>query len=274
MGQALRRPACSACRCPGSGASRDDPPAAGRGDRPLSTADPSVGWCVMIGSDAGFYSAFLDDVAARAVWPDLDAVTAGWGFPAGRARRQDDGYVVDGRWSFGSGCTYADVIVGGCAEFDGDMPVTAGEGLPVVRIVIAPAEAWTVHDTWFTTGLAGSGSNDYSVEDLVVPPERTFTFLDAPRRPAGRPGPLYAFPGAFFANMSGVPLALARRAIDVALGVAENKVYRARGNRMREEPRIRLAVARAEADLSAARAYVYQALDRMWDELESDGATT
>ena len=27
----------------------------------LSAADPAVGWCVMIGSDAGFYAAFLDE---------------------------------------------------------------------------------------------------------------------------------------------------------------------------------------------------------------------
>ncbi|MGY1735089.1 acyl-CoA dehydrogenase family protein [Geodermatophilus sp. SYSU D00684] len=236
----------------------------------LSAADPSVGWCVMIGSDAGFYSAFLDDAAARQVWPDLDAVTAGWVVPAGRARRQGDGFVVDGRWSFGSGCTHADVIVGGCVEFDGDVPVTTGEGLPVVRVVTAPAEAWTVHDTWFTTGLAGSGSNDYSVQGLTVPAERSFTFLDPPRRP----GPLYAFPAAFYANTSGVPLGLARRAIDVALQVAESKVYRPRGNRMRDEPRVRLAIARAETDLGAARAYAYDALDRVWDELESDGAMT
>src|SRR4051794_28109739 len=31
----------------------------------LAHVDPSVGWCVMIGSDSGFYSAFLDDAAAR-----------------------------------------------------------------------------------------------------------------------------------------------------------------------------------------------------------------
>ena len=82
----------------------------------LSTADPSVGWCVMIGSDGGFYSAFLDDTPARELWPELDGVTAGWLFPGGRAHRDGDDFVVEGRWSFGSGCTHADVIVGGCVE--------------------------------------------------------------------------------------------------------------------------------------------------------------
>ena len=49
----------------------------------LSAADGSAGWCAMIGSDGGFYSAALDDAAARELYPDLDAVTAGWIVPAG-----------------------------------------------------------------------------------------------------------------------------------------------------------------------------------------------
>src|SRR5262245_66159397 len=36
----------------------------------LSAADPSVGWCVMIGSDAGFYGAFLDEGRAAGASQD------------------------------------------------------------------------------------------------------------------------------------------------------------------------------------------------------------
>ena len=96
----------------------------------LSAADASVGWCVMIGSDAGFYSAFLEEGAARALYPDLDMVTAGMLQPAGRALRVPGGYRVSGRWSFGSGSTHADVIIGGCLVFDGDQPVLNENGLP------------------------------------------------------------------------------------------------------------------------------------------------
>jgi len=51
----------------------------------LSAADPSVGWCVMIGSDSGFYGARLEESAARALYPDLNAVTAGLLLPVGRS---------------------------------------------------------------------------------------------------------------------------------------------------------------------------------------------
>ena len=49
----------------------------------LSAADPSAGWCAMIGSDSGYYAAALADADARELYPNLDAITAGWVIPAG-----------------------------------------------------------------------------------------------------------------------------------------------------------------------------------------------
>jgi alkylation response protein AidB-like acyl-CoA dehydrogenase len=53
----------------------------------LAHADPSVGWCVMIGSDSGSYSPFLEHAVARELWTDVDDITAGWLFPVGRRCR-------------------------------------------------------------------------------------------------------------------------------------------------------------------------------------------
>lgn len=233
----------------------------------VAVADPSAAWCVMIGSDAGYYSAFLDEAAGREVFPDLDSIVAGWLMPGGRADVVDGGYRVSGHWAFGSCCLHADVLVGGCLVFDGGEMRMAPNGLPEVRNVLAPAGNWTILDTWYTTGLAGSGSNDYEVDGLFVPAERTFTLLDPPKRP----GPLYAFPGMFFANMHGVPLGLARRAIDEVKAIAADKVLMPELVLMHESPRVRAAVARAELALGAARAHGYSVLDAVWEDLGRDG---
>jgi alkylation response protein AidB-like acyl-CoA dehydrogenase len=229
----------------------------------LSTADPSVGWCVMIGSDSGFYGAFLEEPAARRLYPDLDAVTAGMLQPAGRAVREDGGYRVSGRWAFGSGCTHADVIVGGCVIFEGDAPVITERGLPEWRVMMAPAGAWQILDTWHTTGLAGSGSNDYTASDLFVPAEHSFSLFE----PARRPEPLYAFNGMFFANMHGVALGLARRAIDCVRTLAFEKRVLPDLVLYKDLPRVRTALAQAEMLLGAARAYTYETLDAVWERL-------
>lgn len=233
----------------------------------LSASDPAVGWCVMIGSDAGFYSSFLDDSVGRELFPDLDTITAGWLVPAGRAVADDGGFRVSGRWAFGSCCLHADVLVGGCLVFDGDAMRVGADGRPEMRVVAAPAKQWEIVDTWYTTGLAGSGSNDYQVDDLFVPAEHTFSLFEPPIRP----GALYAFSGMFFSNMHGVALGLARRAIDEVESIASDKVLMPEMIAMRDAPRVRSAVARAEMMLGAARAYTYETLDAVWAQLSDEG---
>src|SRR5581483_4421749 len=94
-----------------------------------------------------------------------------------------------------------------------------------------------------TTGLAGSGSCDYAADNLFVPAERTFTFSGGARRH----GPLYAWPGMFIANAPGVPLGIARDALDVARGIWAEKIILPDLRPARDDGRVRAAVARAEA---------------------------
>lgn len=230
----------------------------------LSYEDASVGWCVMIGSDAPFYGAFMDPSAAANLWTSIDDITAGMLQPAGRARREGDGYVVSGQWPFGSGSTHAEVLVGGCLVVDDSgSPIMTDRG-PDWIIPAARADQWTILDTWHTTGLAGSGSNDYTAVDLFVNAEHCFRLSD----PVQRAEPLYQFPGSFFANMSGVALGLTRRSIDMVHEIAQDKLVMPEFVMMRDLPRVRLEVARARAQFGAARTYAYGALDAMWEELE------
>lgn len=233
----------------------------------LSAADASVGWCVMIGSDAGFFASFLDEAVARGIYPDLDMVTAGMAAPAGRAVRVPGGYRVSGRWAFGSGSTHADVMIAGCLIFDGDQPVIGANGRPDSRILMAPSSAFEVLDTWHTTGLAGSGSHDYTTHDLFVPAEHSFSLFERPKRKE----PLYQFAGMFITNMHGVALGIARRAIDVVRALAESKMLIPEMVLMRNATRVRTGLARAEGMLGAARAYTYDTMDRVWEALHREG---
>jgi alkylation response protein AidB-like acyl-CoA dehydrogenase len=130
-------------------------------------------------------------------------------------------------------------------------------------MVCAPASAWNVLDNWDTTGLEGSGSNDYTAVDLFVPAQQAFRFTD----PVQRPEPLYGWPGMFFVNMAGVPLGLARRAIDLAIAIADEKLLFPEMVLMRDTARAQGSIAHAEAEVGAAHAYVYEALDGLWAAL-------
>src|SRR5262245_12265074 len=83
----------------------------------LGKVDGSVAWCAMIGMDSGIYAGYLRPDAARAAYPRLDMITAGAVLPVGQAHAMGDTFRVDGHWRFGSGCTHADWLVGGCNLF-------------------------------------------------------------------------------------------------------------------------------------------------------------
>ncbi|GLZ78584.1 acyl-CoA dehydrogenase [Actinorhabdospora filicis] len=230
----------------------------------IATADASIGWCVMIGMDSGIYSGFLTEAAAGALYPRPDLITAGWIHPQGRAERVPGGYRISGDWRFGSGITHCDVLAAGCVVHrDGEPEPDPLTGDPVQwRVALAGPSAYDVHDTWFTTGLAGSGSRDYSVRDLFVPEEHVFSF-HAPHRA----GPLHAAPDAILRKMSGVPLGLARAALDHVRGLAPGRRDRETGAPWAEDPRVQATLAEAEMRLSAARAAVYTSLDEQWTRL-------
>lgn len=229
----------------------------------LSRADSAVGWCAMIGSDGGYYSAFLEDSVGRQLYRDLDHVTAGLLSPAGRADVVPGGYRVSGRWSFGSGCQHAELLVGGVMVFDEGSPRLDDMGAPEWRVAYLPRERCEILDTWHTMGLRGTGSHDYLATDVFVPVEHTFSFQEPPRRC----GPLYALPGMFMSNMPGVPLGIARAALDYVTVLAAEKLMVPRMHLMSSEPRVQAAMAQAAAIVGSARAYMVDTLRELWRTL-------
>ena len=235
----------------------------------LSAIDASVGWCVMIGIDGGYLTAYVDQAVARAMYPDVNVATAVTFAPVCKAVKHGAGFVVNGRWPFGSGCQHASWIVGHFAIFDGDSPRIAANGLPETRFGFLPAEECEILDTWKTNGLRGSGSHDWAVKDGFIPEERTFN-LAAPRQ--YRKGPLYTLPNLLLYKVSGVPLGIARGAINDFITMASNKALTfkspvANKPMLRDEPYAQNAVAQAEAMVSAARGFVYETLGDMWKTL-------
>src|SRR5258708_12195557 len=84
----------------------------------LSIADASAGWCTMIGVDGGYMTAYIEQAVAREMYRDLDSVTAVTFAPPGKAVKTKDGFVVSGRWPFGSGCQHPTWLFGHFLSFD------------------------------------------------------------------------------------------------------------------------------------------------------------
>jgi alkylation response protein AidB-like acyl-CoA dehydrogenase len=236
----------------------------------LSMADASAGWCTMIGVDGGYMTAFIDQAVAREMYRDLDSVTAVTFAPPGKAVKTKDGFLVNGRWPFGSGCQHATWLIGHFLVFDGDTLRVGPNGLPETRFGFLPAEECEILDTWTTNGLRGSGSHDWTVKDRFIPEERTFN-LAAPI--IYRQGPLYALPNLLIYKVSGVGLGIARGAIEDFIAMASNKPMTfkspsaSKAAMLRDESFVQCTLAQAEALVSSARGFVYEAFGDLWNTL-------
>ena len=229
----------------------------------LATADAAAGWCAMIGCDTGYYGAFLDETIGRATFGDTSLITAGMTGPGNaRAVREGDGWRVSGRWSFGSGSTHADRIVGGSMLYEPDGSMVNGpDAFPEFRTFVLPMDEIELHDNWFTTGLEGSGSGDYSVDGVFVPDELCFHPLRPPRREEN----LYRLPWWFIVKVAAVPLGIGRRAIEETAAIAEGKLVMPDFVMLRDRPMTHAEMAKAEALLASARAYVVDAVGSVWE---------
>jgi alkylation response protein AidB-like acyl-CoA dehydrogenase len=230
----------------------------------VARADASAAWCTMIGSESGFFASYLNESAARRLYPDLDAVTAGFQAPAGTMEVCDGGYRLSGRWSFGSGVTHADVIMGGAIVTENGKAAMTQSGQPDIRIAMLPASQWQVLDTWDPDGLAGSGSHDYMIDDGFVPEE--YTLHPGQRQ---RSEPLYSWYGLSVCSGVGVPLGVAAEAFDTARALLEAKTSEALMSPATEEPTVRAGLARAGAMIGSARSYVYETLGDLFATVQT-----
>lgn len=237
----------------------------------LAAGDAAPAWCVAVCATSGMLAAYLPESEARAIYGDPGSVAGGVFAPMGRAVPADGGFTVSGRWRFASNVENCDWLMGGCVVLDADGPRTTAGGRPDVRLMLFEAAAAEVIDTWSVSGLRGTGSHDIAVAELHVPVERSASLSsDRPRVD----GALYAFPpfGLLAAAIAAVALGIARGALDDIADLAGAKTPTMSTRRLAERPATQAAVARAEARLAAARAGLFEAIDRSWAAASEGGA--
>lgn len=167
------------------------------------------------------------------------------------------GYRLSGHWQFSSGIDYSHWIMAGARFPEG------------VRWVLLPKQDYRIEDTWFTSGLCGSGSKDVIAENVFVPAHRVMNNLTAGdsdltgwelhRQPRYRM-PLSALMGW---DIVGPLLGMTQGVIDTF--VAKQQGRRLREMNAAEAPNLQIRLAESSAELDACkalfRADVLEALD-------------
>ncbi len=144
-----------------------------------------------------------------------------------------------------------------------------GKGPEGEILLCAPKSEATVHDIWFVAGLEGTGSNDFSLEDVFVPTSHTRLRYGATPQ---RGGALYRQPQALFVanEVSPVAVGIARRALDDMVGLARGTVRGASGMPLIDRSAFLKTLGRAEAKWVSARLTYRAAVQEAWDRAVED----
>ncbi len=228
----------------------------------LAAADGATGWTVMIGSESPQFLALLPRKSFDEIYAaGPDVIIAGAFAPQGRATPVEGGHRIAGRWGFASGCQHADYLFGNCAVDDGQAP-------PGLRCALLPAREWTIHDTWHTAGLRGTGSHDIELTDRFVPTHMSFVLF----------GGVPSLPGALFrAPLLQASLHIAAVALGIAEGALADVVAFAGTKKKRlyaqvalpDSPLFQHRLGHAEADLLAARALLRERSEELWSRAQA-----
>lgn len=236
----------------------------------LSRANGSIGWCSMIATSQSAYTGYLMTEVGRAMaGQPADLRLSGSIRPLGRAIPVPGGYRVSGQWDFASGIHHATWLLCTSTIMEGDRPRKDANGAPVWRVMWVPKAQVTIKDTWTVVGLRGTGSHDFVVDDVFVPTTHSISTTEPPWIQSTHYRARLHATCAWTTTVAN-SLGIARGAMDAFSEMATTRASTMSSALLRDRPRVQAITGEAEAILSAARAYVMDAVGRAWDLATSD----
>lgn len=235
----------------------------------VAHADASVAWNLANLASHHWMLGMFDQRAQDLIWNEnVNALIASsFVFPAGRATKVAGGYKLSGRWPFSSGVDSSTWnMLAGIVSSDDD-----ADGVEY-RVFLLPQSDYKIIDTWNSTGLKGTGSNDVEAKDVFVPEHMTLAVKDVGGGPtpgsAVNPGALYTLPvfALFPFVLSGAALGNAQACLDDYVNIALHRASTYNRAKLGDLQTTQIKIAEASAKIDAARLIMRRTcLDAMAD---------
>lgn len=228
----------------------------------LARGCPAAGWCYGLWAAHAWLIGYWPLPAQEEVFgagPDA-LISSSLNVGRSTCTPVDGGYRLSGRWEFSSGCDHAGWLMLGVA------------GIGERNWVLVPRTDFEIVDTWFVSGLRGSGSKDVVVQDAFVPSHRV---LDVPsagdgdysgwelHRQTRYRAPITAMLG----------WDLVAPLLGIAQGMIDEFIARLTGAtgsaRSADSPAVHIRLSQACAEVDAARALVKHDVREILDRAES-----
>ena len=222
----------------------------------LARGCPSTAWNVGNLGCHHWILAYYEPQTQHEIWdenPDV-LIASSIALAAGRGRKTKDGYVVSGRWPFSSGVDNSDwnMLAVTVYDDDGKTPIDW-------RLCVVPKKDYTIIDTWYAMGMAGTGSKDIEVKEVFVPERRALALarcrggLEHPGAALNN-GPLFRVPIVASAGhpLSASALGAAEGAFEQVLNLFKKRVGTYTGAKVGDFQAVQIKLAEARVLIDAA----------------------
>lgn len=232
----------------------------------ISYADGSAGWSLIANAYTNAFAAsFTRDDCAKALFGSgQHAITAGMLGPVGRAVPDGGGYVVTGRYQFGSGCAHTTHLGAGAVVMRDGAPVLTAAGAPELRVAFVARPHVQMLGNWDVLGLIATGSYDYSIDGQHVSESWTFP-LTSPTVHRGGPTYHIGVIGLTVSGHAGVAIGIGRRALDELAQLSVGKQRMGHTAPIADHQHFQHEFAHHDAAMRAARLLQYDEFGRAQD---------
>jgi 3-hydroxy-9,10-secoandrosta-1,3,5(10)-triene-9,17-dione monooxygenase len=221
----------------------------------------SSAWVYAVLAEHQWIIAQYPEQAQLDVWgADPLAVASSSLAPRAAARPVTGGWRLSGRYTFSSGCDYAQWVILGA--FLGEL----GDARSVAYLLVPLAEIEIVDD-WQVLGLAGTGSKSLVLQDVFVPAHRCVMvsdlFAGTPPGAAVHPDyPVLRAPRGFLVSYSLPPvcIALGRRALDLVTRSLVGRMSRG-VTRLADSEVVQMSLGEAAAAIDSATLSLHHGRD-------------
>jgi 3-hydroxy-9,10-secoandrosta-1,3,5(10)-triene-9,17-dione monooxygenase len=228
----------------------------------LARGCPSTAWNAGNVACHHWILGYYDPETQREVWdanPDA-LIASSIALAAGRGRKAEGGFVINGRWPFSSAVDNSEWNMLAVSVYgdDGKTPIDW-------RLCLVPKCDYEIIDTWFAMGMVATGSKDIAVTELFVPERRALPLLrcrgglDHPGA-ALNAGALFRIPLVAASSHPLAPAALgaAEGAYEMFLEAMVKRVGTYTGARIADFQAVQIKVGRARCLIDSARYFLRQ----------------
>jgi 3-hydroxy-9,10-secoandrosta-1,3,5(10)-triene-9,17-dione monooxygenase len=219
----------------------------------------STGWVYAVLSGHNWAVGLFPIEAQREVFSDPHALVASIVRAGGNAPREvADGYLFEGAiGKFCSGIEHAKWIVVGAS-------VAERSGGPEPRYFLVPKSDVAIVDDWYTAGLRGTRSSSLRIKHAFVPKYRSVSIPEIADGTA--PGIKFhdssvyraPFPQILPLPLAGVPIGLARAALELYVNNCRDKLKTFASEQVAEQAAVFARISDVDADVAAAAGLIFR----------------